>query len=98
MVFNPSDNFFLLILPNINYSSDPINDPIIQSLNQRDLDILKIIINNPGSNSKQIFEIIKKDNSDITVDIIKNSLKRKLNTLCEFRGSRNFGGYYLIRK
>ena len=101
----PTNNFFVVELPNINSMNDPINDPIndpmndpmSNSLSDQDLLILKTINENQGLNAKQLLEIISKINQEITIDKIKNSLKRKLNKHVCFKGSRNSGGYF-IRK
>ncbi len=99
--FNPSENFFILKLPNINYKdpiADPISDPIADPLNDLDLAILKIIDRNPGLNVPKILQILSNNYENITIDKIKNSLKRHLVEYCEFRGPRNTGGYYIKNK
>ena len=56
--------------------------------------MLKAIQANPGIGVNGIFEIIKKTNPNITLDIIRNSIKRELSNYIEHRGSRKTGGYY----
>lgn len=73
---------------------DPIDDP----LNDLDLAILKIVDNNPGLNVPKLLQILSNDFENISIDKIKNSLKRHLVEYCEFRGSRNSGGYYIKRR
>ena len=105
--FSVSENFFIVKLPNLNYNdptSDPINDPINDpiksvvdnSLNDVDLSILRTIQQNPGLNAKHITEKLRLQYSNITVDIVKNSLKRKLPKYVEFRGPLKTGGYFVI--
>ena len=92
--FSVSDNFFIIKLPNLNYR-DPVNDPVNDSekiivnnaLNDVDLSILRMIQLNPGLNAKQISEKLHLQYSRITLDVVKNSLKRKLVQYVEFRGS-----------
>lgn len=93
----------MLTLPNLNYLSDPIgdpindplSDPIATKLTDFELILLSTIKENPGCNATKLLEIIKKKDDKATIDKIKNSLKRNLVNLCEFRGPRNSGGYYL---
>ena len=101
--FSVSDNFFIIKLPNLNYR-DPVNDPVNDSekiivnnaLNDVDLSILRMIQLNPGLNAKQISEKLHLQYSRITLDVVKNSLKRKLVQYVEFRGSPKTGGYFVI--
>ena len=105
--FSVSDNFFISKLPNLNYDdpiNDPINDPVNDpekiivnnALNDVDLSILRMIQLNPGLNAKQISEKLHLQYSRITLDVVKNSLKRKLVQYVEFRGSPKTGGYFVI--
>lgn len=102
--FLPSESFFILKMPNMNFDpiNDPINDPIKLSqkvdLSDFDLSIVRIIIEKPGLNAKQILEELIHIFDSATIDMVKNSLKRKLINICEFRGSRRNGGYYLKNK
>ena len=97
-IFDPSENFFILKLPNMNYSDpiiDPIIDPITDALSDFDLLVMRTIKNNQGLNVPKLLEIIVEEDSNATIDKIKNSLKRHLEKYCEFRGSRSSGGYYI---
>ena len=105
--FSVSDNFFIIKLPNLNYRdpiNDPINDPtndptnIIKddALNDIDLSILRTIKLNPGLNAKQISEKLHFQYSNITVDMVKNSLKRKLTKYVTFKGALKTGGYFVL--
>lgn len=98
--FFPSENFFIIRLPNLNFH-DQINDSLKfknDKLNDVDVSILRAISLYPGSNAKQLLELLTKQYSNITIDIIRNSLKRKLGDYVEFNGSRKIGGYYIISK
>lgn len=114
-VFDPSDNFFILTLPNLNYidpTNDPINDPINNPTNDRlkadvikddklgdvEITLLRIISLNPGLNTKKLLEKMKQYYSNITIDIIKNSIKRKLVKYVKFKGALKTGGYYIINE
>ncbi len=102
--FLPSESFFILKMPNMNFDpiNDPINDPIKLSqkveLSDFDLSIVRIISEKPGLNAKQILEELIHIFDNATIDMVKNSLKRKLIDICEFRGSKRNGGYYLKNK
>ena len=78
-------------------NSDPVNDSVKDDLNDIDLAIIRTISKNEGLNSKAIYQLLQNQGLDITQDIIKNSLKRKLTKYCEFRGTFKTGGYYLIK-
>ena len=82
--------------------NDPVNDPVNDSidivdnnLNDIDLLIVRTISNNPGLNAKQLLAILKEHHPSITIDIIKNSIKRKLIKYVEFKGSDRNGGYHI---
>ena len=110
--FLPSESFFILKMPNMNFDpindpindliNDPINDPIKFSqkveLSDFDLSIVRIISEKPGLNAKHILEELIHIFDNATIDMVKNSLKRKLIDICEFRGSRRTGGYFLKNK
>lgn len=100
-VFEPSENFFILKLPNLNYAdpvNDPVNDPIYDELNDFELAIMRIIKNNPGLNAPKILEILSHDYPDSTIDMVKNALKRKLAKYCKFGGSFKSGGYIITER
>ena len=98
--FYDSDNFFIVYLPNLNYQKDAdqingqINDQINGPISDVGLEILKIIQNNPGIRVNGVFRILKELNGKVTLDIIRNSIKRELYNLIEHRGSKKTGGYY----
>ena len=87
-------------MPNLNYQkdadqiNDQINDPINDPINYIGLEILKIIQNNPGISVNGVFKILKELNGKVTIDIIRNSIRRELYNLIEQRGSKKTGGYY----
>ena len=78
--------------------NDPLNDLLNDSLNKRlsdfDLLVLKSIKDNPGLNAKQLLDIVSILDKTATLNRIKNTIKRNLVDLCEFRGSRRSGGYH----
>lgn len=99
--FSVGENYFILYLPNKNYVdivNDPVNDSIDivdNNLNDIDLLIVRTISNNPGLNAKQLLAILKEHHPSITIDMIKNSIKRKLIKYVEFKGSDRNGGYHI---
>ena len=87
-------------MPNMNF--DPINDPIKLfekvNLSDFDLSIVRVISEKPRLNAKQILEELIHIFDNARIDMVKNSLKRKLIDICEFRGSRRTSGYFLKNK
>ena len=58
---------------------------------------MRIIKNNPGLNTSKILEMLIHDFPNVTIDMVKNSLKRKLAKYCIFDGSFKNGGYIIIK-
>ena len=83
-----------MYLPNLNYS-DKINDQINDQITDLGLSILKTVNGNPGIKADGIHEIISSEDKTITLDMVRNSIKRELRKYIELRGSRKTGGYYL---
>ena len=75
-IFESSQNFFYVTLLNLNYSSnvDQINDQI----NDVGLEILKIIAEYPGSKTKDIYEKLHAKGFNVSLDQIRNAIKREL--------------------
>ena len=100
-VFNPSGNFFMLTLPNQNYAdpvNDPVNDPVKikdDRLGDLELIILQTIQQNPGISTRNLLKLINEKQPEITLDTLKNNIKRKLQDYIEFRGSQKKGGYFI---
>ena len=90
--FYSSENFFIVELPNINKLNDAVNDAV----NDFDLEILKIINANPGINTTNILKKMNMIFSNITINMVRNSIRRKLNHYIEYRGASKNGGYYII--
>lgn len=88
--FYDSENFFIVYLPNLNYR-DQINDQITEL----GLSILKTVSGNPGIKADRIHEILSSEDKAITLNMVRNSIKRELRNYIELRGSRKTGGYYL---
>jgi len=61
------------------------------------LEILQIISNNGGIKVQGIYDLLTQKHSDITVEIVRNSIKRDINQYIELRGSKKTGGYYIKR-
>ena len=96
-----SDNFFIVYLPNLNFKEgdqkevDQINDQINDAISDLGLSILRIVNQNPGINVQRIFDLIPQQNGKITIDMIRNSLRRELKNYIIHKDSRKTGGYYL---
>ena len=67
-------------------------------LNDIGLEILKMIKSTPGINVPRMYEKIKEQDADVTLDVIRNELRRDLSKYVEHKGSNKTGGYYLIKK
>lgn len=90
-LFEATENFFYVTLPNLNYKLDnQINDQI----NELDLLILQIVYNHPGIKVPAIHSELLINNPSVTLNQIRNSIKRKIASNIEYRGSRKTGGYY----
>lgn len=94
-IFNATDNFFYVTLPNLNYR---INDQINDQINELDLAILQTIFNNPGIKVMDIQRKVANNDISLTEDQIRNSIKRKIYKYIEYKGSKKTGGYYFKDK
>jgi len=63
---------------------DQINDQI----NVLGLEILQIISNNGGIKVQGIYDLLTQKHSDITLNIVRNSIKRDIKQYIELRGSK----------
>ena len=90
----------MLTLPNQNYV-DPVNDPVKiedDRLGDLELLILQAIQQNPGISTKNLLNLIKEKQPEVTLDILKNNIKRKLHHYIEFLGAQKKGGYFIKGK
>ena len=100
-LFKPSDNFFIVHLPNLNSpqrkqsNADVLNDQINDRLNDVCLGILRFVKNHPGSRIDEIASGIEGQFGSQTADAIYNQIKRYLRDYLEFRGPKKSGGYHL---
>ncbi|MCR4632609.1 MAG: putative DNA binding domain-containing protein [Erysipelotrichaceae bacterium] len=102
--FTPSENFFILTLPNANdpvndQANDQVNDSVNaysgKALSDFDLLLLKTVAFHPGYRVPQLLSFMVKEDETVTADRIKNALKRDLKDYIEFRGAAKNGGYHL---
>ena len=101
--FKASENFFIVILPNVNYSqnesiNESINESVNESINDLGLGILRIIKENPGINAPSITSLLSEKDHAITLSRVKNEIGRNLERYIEHIGSNKTGGYYLKKK
>lgn len=105
-IFDPRDNFFILTLPNLNHDdtvNDIVNDAIkndvqaIQDdkLGDMETHLLRVINMYPGLNTVKLTEKMRQNYSSVTLDIIRNTLRRKLSDYVEYRGAPRTGGFYV---
>ena len=93
--FKASENFFIVTLPNVNYSQ---NESINESINDLELEILRIIKENPGINAHSITSLLSEKDHSITLSRVKIEIGRNLEGYIEHIGSNKTGGYYLKKK
>lgn len=93
--FKASENFFIVTLPNVNFSQ---NESINESINDLGLGILRIIKENPGINAPSITSLLSEKDPSITLSRVKNEIGRNLERYIEHIGSKKTGGYYLKKK
>ena len=89
--FKASENFFIVTLPNVNYSQN-------ESINDLGLGILRIIKENPRINAPSITSLLSEKDHSITLFRVKNEIGRNLERYIEHIGSNKTGGYYLKKK
>ena len=92
--FYDSENFFIVYLPNLNYD-DQINDQINDQISELGLSIIRAIKSSPGIKARRIHEILAEGDGKVTIEMVRNSIKRELKDYIELRGSKKTGGYYL---
>ena len=83
----------MLTLPNQNYV-DPVNDPVNDHVKIEDDRLGGLRITDSTSNTakprnqqKNLLNLIKEKQPEVTLDILKNNIKRKLHHYIEFPGA-----------
>lgn len=85
--FYNSENFFIVYLPNLNYK-EKANDQIYDQISDLGLEILKEIKSKPGIKVQGIYDELINTYSSLTLDIIRNIIKREIKNYVELRGSK----------
>jgi len=57
--------------------------------------ILSIIKQKPGIKVPEIVEFLNRNNYNINIDKVRNTIKRELSKLIIYKGSNKKGGYYI---
>ena len=104
-VFESSENFFFVRLPNLNAKkkagddeiNDEINDEIKEDISDLGLAILRAVAKRPGIKAKDILEELSLTIEGITIDKVRNEIQRNLKSHIELVGSRKSGGYHIKR-
>lgn len=97
-VFDIQDGFIQVTIPfnkKVMKNRDQINDQINDQITELGLSILRTVSGNPGIKADRIHEILSSEDKAITLNMVRNSIKRELRNYIELRGSRKTGGYYL---
>ena len=92
-IFEASDNFFYVTLPNLNYT-DEIND----NISDLGLEILKLIKSKPGVKVPEIVDTLKPKIADVNPNRVRNEIRRNLHNYIVYEGARKNGGYYIKEK
>ncbi|BBK22390.1 hypothetical protein A9CBEGH2_13910 [Amedibacterium intestinale] len=71
------------------------NYQINDQINDMDLEILKMINANPGIKVSELQKRLSINNFQVSENQIRNSIKRKIYDLIEYKGSKKTGGYYI---
>lgn len=93
-VFDIQDGLIQVTIPfnkKVMKNRDQINDQITEL----GLSILRTVSGNSGIKADRIHEILSSEDKAITLNMVRNSIKRELRNYIELRGSRKTGGYYL---
>ena len=97
--FKATENFFTVILPNLNFDNyqinDQINDQIKANISDFGLEVLKLIKEFPGIKVPEIVEKLQMKDLVVNADKVRNEIKRNLFNYIEYKGSNKTGGYYL---
>ena len=99
--FKPSENFFIVHLPNLNNparkqpADASSHDRITDRLNDVCLGILKFVKTHPGARIDEITLGLQNEFGPQTPDSIYNQIKRYLRDYLEFKGPKKSGGYHL---
>ena len=93
--FKTTENFFTVVLPNLNFGNDQINDQIKSNISDFGLEVLKLIKKFPGIKVPEIVEKLRSNNLTINSDKVRNEIKRNMTDYLEYKGSNKTGGYYL---
>ena len=86
----------VVLLNENSHNDDQIKDQINDKINDLGLEILKLVIDNPGVKVPEIYNKLKSLKDPVTVDMIRNTIKRQLKSYIIYSGSKKTGGYYLI--
>ena len=75
-----------------------VDSSTFSSINDLELEILRIIKENPGINAPSITSLLSEKDHAITLSRVKNEIGRNLERYIEHIGSNKTDGYYLKKK
>ena len=94
-----------VVIKNANYKNDAVNDALdavndaddavndtIDAVND---EVINIIKKYPGLRAPSIYNLIKQKKPNITINIIRNRIRRELKNQIIFKGNSRTGGYYI---
>lgn len=104
--FKNGENFFIVTLPNINYEGPKdgeeayktVEENIQSKVSELGMATLKVIKNHPGSKASAIREYLSKEGIEVSMDSLRNTIRRDIYDYVEHIGSKKTGGYYLKGK
>ena len=82
----------------VNDTIDAVNDAIDAVNDAGDAvndEVINIIKKYPGLRAPSIYNLIKQKNPNITINIIRNRIRRELKNQIIFKGNSRTGGYYI---
>lgn len=102
-LFEPSDKFFIVRLPNLNAEEkngqkeliDGIKDGIADGIKNLDMAIMEFVRANPGARVPTIVNNLRKTYPNLSESMVKNHIRRNLRDYIIFRGTKKAGGYFL---
>lgn len=90
--FKATENFFTVILPNLNFESDQINDQINDQIKDNisdfGLEVLKLIKDFPGIKVPGIVNKLQMKDLVVNSDKVRNEIKRNLFNYIEYKGAK----------
>ena len=104
--FRNGENFFIVTLPNLNYDGpkggeeayEAVEENIQSEVSELGMATLKVIKKHPGSKASSIREYLLQEGYEVSMDSVRNTIRRDIYDYIEHLGSRKTGGYFIKGK